>query len=363
MERLVVRFAGDLPCSIRRLGVPNESYLIPKAKRLQTLQFMMQHPQHVLKKRKTSWEVVGIPPPMRQRGGNRYGTFLRAVKKVLAHVPDHPLAALPLTALQQDARVKELYERHFKHVASDDRSGLLNYRSVLNTVASNLLDYDTSTGLVRDSVADVRARQRVPSSTIPDLELRREHEFDRLLLLALERPLAAHRIPGVFLKSTYFTSRPQLQQAYMENAPAFQARLEGVRDALQAQVWHDYQTLVNETNRIYLSRYPFQEIALNTLGLTPATRGFTRLAEKLRAIVRVSLAIPGSGAKFNGGLEELSQTFARSREAKVLNVDHFMLGLHDVMTNDRDFVVAVVKNGSRIHAKVLTVLRGRSLSS
>ena len=62
MEHLVVRFTQGLPFSIRRLG-ENGSFTIPKTKRLRFLQFMKEHPQHILKKRKSSWEVLSLSYP------------------------------------------------------------------------------------------------------------------------------------------------------------------------------------------------------------------------------------------------------------------------------------------------------------
>ena len=354
MEHLVVRFTQGLPSSIRRLGKQAGSYSIPKSKRLKTLQFMTQCPQHLLKKRKSSWEVMGIPPRMKQRGGNNYSTFLREIKKVLANVPGHELSKLPLVELQKHPRVKELYEQHFKN-----HPEYINHGSIANVVASSLLNYDTSTGAVRDSIADVRSKKQVPQSTIP-LEIAKENEFDRLLLLVLGQFLAERRIPTLFLKSNYFTLRPQLQQAFQENPSRFRGQIEQAREHVETQIWRDYVTLVNETNRIYMSRYPFEEVALHRLTLTRTTPGFSGFRSKLQTINTLSATIPGSTAKF-AGLEELTQTYARSLEAKVVNVDHFMRGVQSVMTNDRDFVVSVLKNNTRSHAKVITVLKGNSL--
>ena len=88
----MVRFAADgLPSSILRCeGGGKECFVIPNAKRHQTLQFMIRHPQHIVKRRKAAWEVIGIPPksvkPQKRqqrggRGGNSYDLFLAEVKK------------------------------------------------------------------------------------------------------------------------------------------------------------------------------------------------------------------------------------------------------------------------------------------
>ena len=89
-------------------------------------------------------------------------------------------------------------------------------------------------------------------------------------------------------------------------------------------------------------------------------RAFSAFEGKLNEINQLSLAIPGSGAKF-AGLEEMSQTFARSHEGKAIKVEHFMRGIQNVLTNDGDFVVNVLKNANRFHVKVIAILKGNSL--
>ena len=314
---------------------------------------MKRQPQHILKKRKSSWEVVGIPPAIKQKGGNTYNTFLSEVKKVLSKVPDHALNALPLVELQKQPQIKALYERHFKN-----NPELINPQSVLNAVASGLLNYDNTTGAVRESIADVRTKRQIPPSSVP-LEITKENEFDRLLLLSVDQFLARQHIPVLFLKSNYFTLRPHLYQVYQEDPTGFRGKVEQARDRMEAQIWQDYAALVNETNRIYLSRYPFLDVALR-LGITKHTQGFSAFEGKLRTIHNLSLAIPGSAAKF-AGLEALGDTYGKSSEAKVINVDHFMPGIQHVMTTDRDFVAGVLKNGNRSHQKVVAILKGISL--
>ena len=116
MEHLIVRFSNPLPYRAERLGDRSLSFPIPKVKRLKTLEFMNKHPQHIIRKGKSSWEVIGIPPILKQRGGqNNYRTFLSGLKKVLAHVPEHELSRLSLLDLQKDPRIKGLYERFFKN--------------------------------------------------------------------------------------------------------------------------------------------------------------------------------------------------------------------------------------------------------
>ena len=73
MEHLVIRFQGLLPYRLESLNDRSMSFQIPKTKRLKTLQFMKKQPQHIVKKGKSSWEVIGIPPQLKQRGGqNNY---------------------------------------------------------------------------------------------------------------------------------------------------------------------------------------------------------------------------------------------------------------------------------------------------
>ena len=92
----MVGFVDGLPRCIKRYGQEGESCIIPKAKRQAVLQFMTQHSGHILKKKKTSWEVLGILPHRRRvkqgeqegscgggGGSNSYGTFLGEVKKAL----------------------------------------------------------------------------------------------------------------------------------------------------------------------------------------------------------------------------------------------------------------------------------------
>ena len=153
--------------------------------------------------------------------------------------------------------MKALYDRFFKN-----HPKLINPGSLVNLVSSALLGYDKDTGAVRDSVADVRKKKQTPSSTIPSLQVTKENEFDKTLLLVLSRFLTDEgiRIPEKFLKSRFFTLRPQLVQLYQKD-PTFRATLEEALDRVEEDVALDYKMLVNETNRTYLSRYSFEEVA------------------------------------------------------------------------------------------------------
>ena len=319
---------------------------------------MKKHPQHIIKKGKSSWEVIGIPPPLKQRGGqNTYRAFLSELKNLLAQVPEHQLSRLPVVELQKVPRIKNLYKRYFKN-----HPELINPASIVNLVSSSLLGYDDDTGApVMDSIADVWKKKQTPSSTIPSLQVTKENEFDRILLVVRNRFLTDKGIPEGFLKSNYFTLRPQLVQLYQED-PTFRTRLEEALDRVEEEVARDYKMLVNETNRTYLSKYPFEEVArpARALEIQPSVRGFSASKNKLDTIKQHSLTIPGATQKFTG-LQQLSETYTRTPESKYINVQHFMRGLQDKMTNDQDFVQSVLRNGSRSYQKVNLILEGKSI--
>ena len=356
----MVRFSQGVPCSIGLKGKTG-SFPIPKKKRLQTLQFITKQPQHVLRRRKSSWEVLGTPPRgLMQRGGDNstsknYNKYIREVQRALSHTPEHELSTLSLQALKDHPKVADIYERYFK--ANPE---LLSYRSVVNAVASNIFNYDATTGAVRDSIADIRQKTRLPSATV-SLQVKKDNDFDRLLLLAVDRILSERLIPELFLKSNYFTLRPHLLQAFQEDPARFAGRLENVRGDVEDHIWRDYRTLVNEFNRIYLSRYPFEQVVRERIAPLVSDRDAARVRLKVQAITRVSRTVPGSAKKFLG-LEDLMQAFASSPEAKLVNVDvHFMPGIQSTMTTDKDFAHSVTKHGSRSHSKVIAILKGNSL--
>ena len=332
MEHLIVRFQNHLPYRVERLGDRSMSFPIPKRKRLKTLQFMNKHPQHIIRKRKSSWEVIGTIP-LKQRGGqNNYRSFYQWLEESfwLEYLTWHELSRSSIVEFQKDPRIKGLYERYFKN-----NSELINPRSIVNVVSSSLLGYDNNTGAVRDSIADVRKKNRVPTSTIPSLQVTKDNEFDRILLLVFHRFLADKGIPEEFLKSNYFTLRPQLLQVYQEDPGfGFRARLEEIIDDVEKQIVRDYKMLVNETNRTYLSRYPFEDMVRT---IVPSDRRYSASKTKLEQIKQRSLTIPGAAQKFSG-LQQLSETYTKTSESKFINVQHFMCGLQEKMINDTDFV-------------------------
>ena len=135
------------------------------------------------------------------------------VSPVYAH--SQPRKAQP-HRLEKHPSVKALHDELFK-----GRPELLNEESVLSAVNSRLLNYDEDTGQVRDSVADVRMKHMLPAvpTTATSLQIKKEGEFDRLLLLVFGCFLAGLNIPSAFLKSSYFTPRAQLQQIFAKAEP------------------------------------------------------------------------------------------------------------------------------------------------
>ena len=117
----------------------------------------------------------------------------------------------------------------------------------------------------------MRKKKQTPSSTTPSLQVTKEKEFDRILLLVLNRFLTDKGIPEEFLKSTYFTLGPQLVQLYQE-VPTFRTRLEEALDRVGEEVVRDYKMLVNETNRTNLSQYTIRRSGARTWDTTIGQR-------------------------------------------------------------------------------------------
>ena len=113
LRHLVVRFSGDLPYRIEEVGSRTPSFLIPKWKRLDILEFMENHPKNILRRNPTKWVLFGIPPPLIHGSGNRHRTFLSCVKQALKS-SQHKWSRLPLVELQKQQQIKELYEHYFK---------------------------------------------------------------------------------------------------------------------------------------------------------------------------------------------------------------------------------------------------------
>ena len=161
-------------------------------------------------------------------------------------------------------------------------------------------------------------------------------------------------------KATTFTLRPQLLQVYQEDPGfGFRARLEEIIDDVEKQIVCDYKMLVNETNRTYLSRYPFEDMVRT---IVPSDRRYSASKTKLEQIKQRSLTIPRATQQFFQDCKQLSETYTKTSESKFINVQHFMRGLQEKMINDTDFVQAIFRNNSQSHPKVLAILEGKSLS-
>ena len=116
----------------------------------------------------------------------------------------------------------------------------------------------------------------------------------------------------------YFTLRPQLLQVYQEDPGfGFRARLEEIIDDVEKQIVRDYKMLVNETNRTYLSRYPFEDMVRT---IVPSDRRYSASKTKLEQIKQRSLTIPKATQKFSG-LQQLSETYCNPGNfSKLINL-------------------------------------------
>ena len=108
MEHIRVLFRGSLPFRLEKAGDRSSYFSIPKSHRLKTVQFMNSQPQHILRKGKKSWEVIGTLP-LKMKGGrqNNYRSFLSGMKNVLSNIPDHEFSNLPLIQLQKIPQIKK----------------------------------------------------------------------------------------------------------------------------------------------------------------------------------------------------------------------------------------------------------------
>jgi len=354
MERLTIRFKDGLPATMSRPG-SKDRYNIPKKRRMETLAFMHSQPQHVLKKRATTWDVLGVPPTslMKQRGGNNYNDFLQHVKKVMMKIPHHPHANSSIIQLQNDPTIKQLYTHHFKN-----NPQYINYASIRNMIASSLLNYNPSTGQVMGSVADARARQpRNTPSNLHGVELKTEHDFDTLLVHMFDTVLRQHGIPPNFLNSPHFKERTRLHQLYEEDPRKFVGAIEPVIERLNLGLVHDYYMFVANVNRIFLSKYPFRKM-IDNYRLDQDYKGLSRKKVKLQQAIAV---VPNSTTKY-ANLTDLIKTFSNTLHATQMNPDHFMNGLHPIMAGEDDefFVRSIFKDSTRYLYKVHEILKGNT---
>ena len=357
-EHLRIKLTNGLPQRIERIGDYRSAFLIPKARRLEVLQFIKEQPQHIVKQTKSVIEVLGIMPAEKiGGGGNAHRDFITLLRGVLRHMPQHELAKLSLIDLKTHPKVRALYDQ------IKDHPELLTEESVMNLVKSQLLNYSEETGQVREGVSDIRMKRQLPSvpTAAPSLQIRQESEFDRILLLVFGRFLAANHIPEAFLKSAYFTARIQLQQLFTEDAHSFRARVEDqqAEDDIRRAIVNDYKAMTNTVNQQYLSRYPFEVVSNAVIDFQDNSYRLGR--RKLGDILQHALAVPGSQQKFDD-LATMLETYRRSLESKLIHYDnHFMIGLRQLMTSDADFVRVVLRNGSRHTAKVINTLNGQSM--
>ena len=184
--------------------------------------------------------------------------------------------------------MKALYDELFK-----GRPELLNEDSVLSAVKSRLLNSAEDTAQVRESVSDVRMKHMLPAipTTATSLQIKKEGEFDRLLLLVFSAFLTGQRIPPAFLKSSYFTPKAQLQQIFAEDPRGFWTRIEEpqAKQDIRQVVMQDYRALVNSINQQLLGRYPFEAVYQ---GVNLAAGQFSRSLDKLQGIVQHARLVP-----------------------------------------------------------------------
>ena len=203
---------------------------------------------------------------------------------------------------------------------------------------------DSTPDQFRDSVADVRKKRKAPSTSVP-FNLLQDHEFDRRILQILDSFLRHTNIPVTLLKSNYFTSRSQLLHLYDEDRLRVRSWVEAAADALKMQTMNDYTTLVNETNRIYMSRYPFAAIA-GAMGIDKHVDGFLRSERKIHELATLVLAVPESQLKVQD-LNDITSTYGRTTEAKLIHPEHFMIRAQKVMVDDASFIQEVLKDKSK----------------
>ena len=132
-EHLRIKLTNGLPQRIERIGDYRSAFLIPKARRLEVLQFIKEQPQHIVKQTKSVIEVLGIMPAEKiGGGGNAHRDFITLLRGVLRHMPQHELAKLSLIDLKTHPKVRALYDQ------IKDHPELLTEESVMNLVKSQL---------------------------------------------------------------------------------------------------------------------------------------------------------------------------------------------------------------------------------
>ena len=114
MEHLRVCLVNGLPQRLERVadGGYRSAFLIPKASRMEVLQFIKSQPQHIVKHAKTFIEVLGYLPERARAVGagapNAHCDFVNLVRQALQFAPTHDLARLSITDLKKYPSVKAL---------------------------------------------------------------------------------------------------------------------------------------------------------------------------------------------------------------------------------------------------------------
>ena len=355
MDHLLVQFSSGLPSTIRAINKKG-LFRIPKKKRLLVLKHIQEHPEYVVVKRRRTWEVLGTAPPMTQKGGNSYNAFLKNAKKVLSNVPGNPLENVSLLELQKDAQIKRLYEDVFKH-----NQDLIGYDSVRNAIASTILNYDGSSGQIRDSRSDAR-RKRADAGTVTAASsasswgLSRPHEFDLWTLQLMDNLLKEKDIPEEFLQSPYFTNRTSLLRLYEQDREHYRSIVERHIEQLESETAHDYKVLVNRVSQQYLARYPFRVMAETFKDKF----NFVNLGPKVASLEMLSSVVSSAYDKFPT-LDALRQAYAASDEAKYVNVNDFMKPIQSSLTSDEGFTYQLFKANTRTRKKVQEILGGKTI--
>ena len=222
-------------------------------------------------------------------------------------------------------------------------------------MSSSLFRYDNDLGAVRDSVAEVRKKNLIPCTTYPSLQVTKENEFGRLLLLTFHRFLVDKGIPEEFLKSNYITLRPQLLQVY-QRQPELQrrhrtgtgwcgrsdcSRLQdaGERDQSNLLVWVSFRRCwaISWHTAVHQGFFGFQrQVGSDQTARFDHCLGYAKVY----------------------WIGAVKPTYTGTAESKFIKGHRYMRGLQNKMLNDSDFVQSVLKNNSRTYARLIAILEG-----
>ena len=96
------------------------------------------------------------------------------------------------------------------------------------------------------------------------------------------------------------------------------------------------------------------------MGIDKHVDGFLRSERKIQELTTLVLAVPGSQLKFQD-LNDMTSTYGRTTEAKLIHPEHFMIRAQKVMVDDASFIQQVLKDKSRITRIIKDILSGRSM--